>query len=187
MNSQETAKILTVLQVNYPDSFRDMSDLMVKARVKLWHDVFRDDKYEDVNMAVIAFVATDTNRFMPPAGVIKNMLVKIRLTNGIHEDDVVGEIVRAVRNGIYGHREEFEKLSPPARKLVGSAAQLREWAMMDGEVFQSVVVSNLRKSCRVLERREKEQLALPGDVREAMMKITGNIQLPELEDGGAYD
>ena len=64
MNRKEAAQIVTVLQANYPDSFRGMSDRMLQMTIRLWENVFASDDYMDVQAAVMADIATDTKRFM---------------------------------------------------------------------------------------------------------------------------
>ena len=77
----------------------------------------------------------------------------------------------AISNGLYGAGEEFAKLPPLLQRLVGSPAQLGEWARMDSAAVQSVVASNFQRAFRVAQEREDWQKNLPPDVRELIEAV----------------
>lgn len=183
MTKREIAEIITIMQTNYPDDFRNLSDVALNAKIKLWHTQFQDDSYQDVLTAVMAHIASDTNRFMPPVGVIKAMLVKIRQPEELTELEAWELVRRACSNSNYGAKEEFDKLPPVVRRLVGSPNQLREWAMMDSDTLNSVVASNFQRSYKARAASEREYLALPSDVRNAMEQLSGAMRMPELGEG----
>lgn len=107
MNKLEAAQIIALMQSNYPDEFRTMSEDAMKARVNLWAAMFADEPFEQVKMAVAAHMATDTNRFMPPVGVIKNMVVKMSLPEEMTEQEAWGCVAKALRNSAYNSSVEF--------------------------------------------------------------------------------
>ena len=180
MTKKEMAEIIAIMQSNYPDDFRGMSDAAMNGKINLWFMQFRDDDYKEVLAAVMAHIATDTNRFMPPVGVIKAKLTQIRMGDELTELEAWGLVQKALRNGYYGAQEEFDKLPPVVQRLVGSPNQLREWAQMDSEVVSSVVASNFQRSYKVRAKKEQEFLALPSAVRETMGKIAAGMKMPEL-------
>ena len=180
MTKKEMAEIIALMQTNYPDDFRGMSDKVMNGKINLWFMQFRDDDYKEVLAAVMAHIATDTNRFMPPVGVIKAKLTEIRMGDELTELEAWGLVQKALRNGYYGAQEEFDKLPPVVQRLVGSPNQLREWAQMDSEVVSSVVASNFQRSYKVRAKKEQEFLALPSAVRETMGKIAAGMKMPEL-------
>lgn len=183
MTKREIAEIITIMQTNYPDDFRNLSDVALNAKIQLWYTQFQDDSYQDVLTAVMAHIASDTNRFMPPVGVIKAMLVKIRQPEELTELEAWELVRRATSNSNYGAKEEFEKLPPVVRRLVGSPNQLREWAMMDSDTLNSVVASNFQRSYKARAASEREYMALPSDVRNAMDRLAGGMRMPELGEG----
>ena len=180
MTKKEMAEIIALMQTNYPDDFRGMSDKVMNGKINLWFMQFRDDDYKEVLAAVMAHIATDTNRFMPPVGVIKAKLTEIRMGDELTELEAWGLVQKALRNGYYGAQEEFDKLPPVVQRLVGSPNHLREWAQMDSEVVSSVVASNFQRSYKVRAKKEQEFLALPSAVRETMGKIAAGMKMPEL-------
>lgn len=183
MTYDETLAIMSVLKAAYPAFYRDMKRGEAEGIVSLWAAMFADDPAEVVAVAVKAHIASDSKGFPPHIGAIKDAIVKLRTPKQQTEQEAWNLVKAATRNGLYGAAEEFEKLPPVCQKLVGSPSQLREWAMMDSETLNSVVASNFQRSYKVMQAREKEHLALPADVRQAMEQISDGMHMPELTEG----
>lgn len=179
MTKKEMAEIIAMMQTNYPDSFRDMSDKALNGKINLWFMQFRDDEYRDVLAAVMAHIATDTNRFMPPVGVIKAKLTEIRMPEDLTELEAWGYVQKALRNSTYNAGEEFAKLPPVVQRLVGEPMQLQSWACLDDKSL-TVVASNFQRSYKVRAASEREFLALPSAVQQAMTQIADRMKMPEL-------
>lgn len=180
MTKKEMAEIIAIMQTNYPDEFRDKSDKFINAKINLWLMSFRDDDYTEVLAAVMAHINTDTNRFMPPVGVIKAKLVEIRLPEELTPQEAWELVSKATRNSTYNSGEEFAKLPPVVQRLVGSPMQLKEWAAMDTDTLQSVIGSNFQRSYKVRAAKEREFLALPSAVQQTMTQIAAGMKMPEL-------
>ena len=180
MTKKEMAEIITLMQLNYPDSFRDKSDAALNGVINLWLMSFRDDDYKEVMAAVLAHINTDTNRFMPPVGVIKAKLVEIRQPEEMTEIEAWNMVRKAMRVHSWDAKEEFDKLPPVLQRLVGSPSQLQEWAQMDTDAVASVVASNFQRSYRARAAKEREFLALPSAVQQTMAQIAAGMKMPEL-------
>ena len=183
MTRTETLAIMSVLKAAYPNFYKDMKRDEAEGIVGLWTDMFKDDPAEVVAMAVKAHIANDAKGFPPHIGAIKDAIVKLKTSDELTEQEAWELVRRACSNSNYGAREEFDKLPPVVRRLVGSPNQLREWAMMDSDTLNSVVASNFQRSYKVRATKEREYLALPSDVRNAMDLLSGGMKMPELSDG----
>ena len=183
MTLNETAKIIAAMQVNYPDTFQGMDQDVVKGMVALWHKCFEAEPYKLVEAAVIGFIQTSNERYMPNIGMIKEEIRKLTAPEGMSANEAWARVSKAISNGIYGYREEYAKLPPVLQKCVGSANQLREWAMMDAETVQSVVASNFQRSYRTVQAREEELSKLPEGYREAMQELAGAMIRPMITEG----
>lgn len=181
MTREETLAIMSVLKAAYPAYYKDMNRAEAERVVGLWTEMFRDDPVEQVALAVKGYIANDLKGFPPHIGAIKNALVKLRTPNEMTELEAWGYVQRAVRNGIYGAQREFDALPPVVQRLVGSPNQLKEWAMMESDVVNSVVASNFQRSYKARAANEREMLALPGDVKAAMAEIAEGFKMPALE------
>ena len=179
MNYDETLAIMAVLKAAYPAYYRDMKRSEAEGIVSLWTEMFKDDPANMVAAAVKAYIASDTKGFPPHIGAIKDAIVKIKTPETMTEQEAWLLVKNATRNGLYGSAEEFKKLPPICQKLVGGPSQLREWAMMDSDTLNSVVASNFQRSYKVMEKREKERLALPSDVRGVIEQISGGFKMLE--------
>lgn len=183
MDKQEAYQILTLLQANYPDSFRGMSKEAANVKVNLWVDMFAEEPFEAVTAAAKAYIATDTGGFMPTIGQLKDMLHRMQLPQQMTQMEAWGLVAKALQNSMYGAAEEFQKLPPAVQRTVGSPAQLKEWALMDAETVQSVVASNFQRSFQVCQKRENDFQKLPGAVKSFVAELAGGMKFEGLPEG----
>lgn len=178
MDRTETLQILSVLKAAYPDFYRNMERRDAEAVVGLWSDMFLDDPVEIVAAAVKALIASDEKQYRPPhIGAVKAYVRKIAHPEEMTEVEAWGLVRKATANGYYGAKEEFEKLPHILQRLVGSPNQLKEWAMMDSNEFQTVVASNFQRSYRAATESEREYQAIPVDVRSIAEILSGKLAL----------
>ena len=177
MTYDETLKIFAVLKANYSNFFKNMSRIDAEAQVSLWAEMFADTPYEMVGLAVKSFIATDVEGYPPNVGRIKQEIRKLTEKEQMTEQEAVSLIMKATRNGLYGAKEEFEKLPPVLQRLVGSPEQLRAWARMPEDELQTVVASNLMRSYKVIAKREEEYQALPSSIKNLLEQASEQMKL----------
>lgn len=166
MTRDDVIKIMSVLRGAYPHFYRDISKQEAYDTINLWTDMFSRDDASIVSAAVKSLIDGDDKGFPPTIGQVK---AKMRLLVGsdeLTEAEAWNLVSKAVKNGLYGAVEEFEKLPPAVKRIVGSPSQLRDWASMDSDTLHSVVASNFQRSYKVVATREKEIAALPDDVKK---------------------
>ena len=166
MTRDDVIKIMSVLRGAYPHFYRDISKQEAYDTINLWTDMFSNDDASIVASAVKSLIDGDDKGFPPTIGQVK---AKMRLLVGsdeLTEAEAWNLVSKAVKNGLYGAVEEFEKLTPAVKRIVGSPSQLRDWASMDSDTLHSVVASNFQRSYKVVATREKEIAALPDDVKK---------------------
>jgi hypothetical protein len=161
---QEAGKIMDVLRTAYPAFYAKQSDEERKTATKLWATMFNDWPLRVVGGAVKAFIATDTRGYPPNIGVIMAKCREITEPEGMDEAQAWALVKKALRNGIYGSREEFAKLPPEVQRVVHDPAQLKAWAM-DEDFNEGVESSNFKRAFRTMQEREREFMALPSDVQ----------------------
>ena len=169
MTRDEAYRILRVLQANYADTFKDMSDDAISATVDLWQASFTEP-YNVVANAVVAYMTSDNGSFMPKVGQIKQAIYKQE--NTMTEAEAWGLVSRACENGYYGYKEEFEKLPPMVQKAVGTAHRLKEWSIVPASEFQTVVASNFQRAYRAMMQREEEDKRIPPNVKAFLTKVS---------------
>lgn len=177
MTLEETLKVFSVLKANYPNFFKNISRIDAEAQVSLWCEMFQDTPYELVGAAIKSYIATNTTDYPPNVGKIKDQIRKLTKKDEMSEQEAVNLILKACSNSSYHSQEEFNKLPPILQKLVGSPNQLREWAVMDRDVVNSVVSSNLMRSYRVMAERERQQQALPNSLKGIISESTQRLMI----------
>ena len=192
MNRAETIAVMAVLKVAYPAYYHGKSEAELQAAISLWQEMFSDDDARVVTAAVKTFIATDEKGFPPHIGAIKNQISKLLAKDTISEQQAWNLVMRAVANGYYNAREEFNRLPVSVQRILGSPETIREWGRMEESELNTVVASNFMRSYRALNEREKYENAVPQEVRD-MVSASGVKTLNGAEAGlevynsGRYD
>ena len=159
MNVEETKQILRKLRVNYPNSYQKLSDEDTFELVDLWHLSFKDIPAETVAAAVFAYMNTNTSKFAPNIGEIKELIREMTTPNEMTEQEAFNLVKKAM--SYYHAEKKFAELPPVLQKLVGSPQQLRDWALMNTEDINTVVASNFMRSYRMRVKSERDYQMLP--------------------------
>ena len=164
MERNDVLKIMAVLRGAYPQFYRGITRVEAEDTVNLWVDMFGNDDPALVAAAVKSVIEGDEKGFPPTIGQVK---AKMRLLTGkaeTTEQEAWNMVAAAIKNGLYGADEEFEKFPPEIRRIVGSPSALREWARMDTDTVHSVIASNFQRSYRAVAAKAAERAKLPPDV-----------------------
>lgn len=184
MDKTETLKVLAALRGAYPNFYRGISKTEAEDTVNLWLYIFGRYPYQLVGAAVKSFIEADEKGFPPVPGQIAAKIRLITEPERKGEAEAWAKVAAAIKNGIYGYREEFEKLPPISQRIVGCPEQLRDWSMMGSDLIHSVVASNFQRAYRTASAREVELSKLPEDVKRLLGSASGNMVL---EDGKRMD
>lgn len=176
MTVNEVASILEYIHACYPDRWRNVNE---RNMIKAWSDQFAGCDPDLVQAAVKAYVATDSEGYVPGPGQIKAQMVKLQTLDAPTPNEVWSHIRAAISNSGYHASEEFEKLSPVEQRLVGSPRQLYDWGQMDVERLDTVVASNIQRAYRTEQERHSYMMALPPVVKERLEQLTEHLRLPQ--------
>ena len=164
MTLSEISKIMTAIEVAYPQFYKGKSESERTSALKLWHYQFASDPYELVEIA--AFKLIGEMHFPPTIADVRERINEIIMPECNTGIELWEELVKAVRNSGYYSDTEFEKLSPLVKKWVKSPATLREFGMMESAVFQTVTRGQFLKSIEILMRRERETATMLPSVKQ---------------------
>ena len=139
--------------------------------VNTWFLMLSDYPYQQVQMALKAYIATDTSGFAPSIGQIIDKMQMINSHAEQNEMEAWSLVSKALRNGNYKSKEEFEKLPDLVKEAVGSPENIHNWAQSDINSVESVIQSNFIKSYRLVVNRQKEIQKLPKEIKDM---ISGN-------------
>ena len=174
MTRSETGDMLATLCIYYPNNKLEVNEITINA----WWAILHDREYGEIIKAVKAFVSNDDRGFFPAPGQILNQLAKLKSpANGMSETEAWRLVERACSNGIYGYKEEFEKLPPIIQRIVGDSRQLFDWSILPSDELKTVVASNFMRSYRARIQYEREYEMLPNDVK----KFAQTFSAPELQ------
>lgn len=182
MDGRDVARLLTVLEAEYPNSFSRMNDEQRSLKQELWAKEFKNDDSVLVYAAVKALMWSG-REFAPNSGQIRDKMCEMMESNVLDEQQAWALVSKACSNGSYGYKKEFEKLPPEVQRAVGRPEQLRDWAAMDVDTVQSVVASNFMRSYRSGMVREKEMARIPQDVKNLIGNISEKMKLEGKNEG----
>jgi hypothetical protein len=155
MTFEETARLFALLEANYTDNVARWSKEVKKNKIMLWQGAFSEIDYPIVEKAVKNYMMNDNKSFFPEIGMI-NILIKDSLyPDMMTEQEATNTIMAALSDGYYNSRKAFNSLDPILQRLVGSPEQIKAWSLMEIDTVQSVIMSNVSRSYRVLAEKEK--------------------------------
>ena len=163
MNRKETARILAMITAVYPSFTRDRDPRIL---AEVWQRVFENVPYARVEQALSAFIASDTRGFPPTPGAINAFIVSVKQAGEPTDVEAWGMVYRAVSRGLYNSVEEFEKLPPIIRRIIGSPGQIREWAQLSPSEVSTGIASAFMRTYRARQELERELAFLSGPAAE---------------------
>ena len=153
MTREETKMILEVIDNVYPN-WHPKDPVMT---VNVWSTLFKNFEYKDVGEALRRYMMGDKNGFAPVPGQLIDILYATEDEQDYSDMSAWSMVRKAISNGGYNSKEEFEKLPPLVRRAVGNSDNIRNWAMMDVDSVESVVQSNFLRSYRAILSKAQER------------------------------
>lgn len=175
MTERETAMILASMQAAYPTYKPPQKEIAVKT----WHMALEDYPYEQVSEALKIYIRTNTTGFAPSPGQLIDKIFIAEDYAELPETTAWGMVSDALKNGIYGYQEEFQRLPETVKKAVGGAENIRRWAMMDTDAVESVIQSNFMRTYRSVLETKKEMRRMPENVKRLVMETARRIEAHE--------
>ena len=169
MTNDDTAKILTLIQAEYPHSFNSLTDEQMALKLELWQREFRNDPLELVYTAVRMLFESGM-QFAPNIGDVRKKMQMITARPEMTEQEAWALVSKATRNSAYHSEQEFKKLPPEVQQAVGTPEQLKAWAIIDADTVESVVASNFMRSFKAISDRRKELSLYPQALRDTINK-----------------
>lgn len=174
MTSDETMKILAIVQATFPTW--KVADADKEFTLKAWHTVLSDYPYEQIAYALKAYIKSDNRGFAPSPGQLINMLVNFAEESAPEEGKAWAMVYKAICNGAYNAKSEFEALPAEIQKAVGCHEQIRTWAT-DSEFNEGVTASNFKRAYRQILERKKEEMRLGPKLVHVLEGIGNNLAL----------
>lgn len=164
MTRDETKKIIRIIADSYPN----YKPIDISETIDVWCMMLEDYTYQQVAVALKAYILSDTSGFAPSIGALVDKIHGMSKPNELNEMEAWSLVSKAIRNGYYGAEEEFAKLPETVQKAVGNPANLRAWAHTDEQSIENVVQSNFMRTYRSVVKNQHEQEKIPDSLRIAM-------------------
>lgn len=177
MTREETVKIIRIMSDCYPN----YKPNNLSETVDVWQMMLDEYSYNQVSIALKAYVTSDTSGFAPSVGEI---VAKIQLVSQPQELDGMaawGLVSKALRNGTYGAVEEFNKLPPLVRQAVGIPDNLKNWATSDYQTIETVIQSNFLRTYETVVKRANEINRMPDNIKSLIEKTNVNSYKAQIE------
>ena len=121
MEREQVRKVLSILRLNYPQSFRDYNNETAGLFLDMWAEAFRNDSAEAVVNAVKAIIYSDPREFAPNIAQVKQKMMALSGIGTKAPEDVWTE-VRATLRALPSDRPDevlqyWEKLPDSVRRI----------------------------------------------------------------------
>lgn len=177
MTREETVKIIRIMCDCYPN----YKPNNLSETVDVWNMMLKDCIYEQVSVALKAYIRSDTSGFAPSIGQLIGKIQTISQPQELDGMTAWGLVSKALRNGYYGAVEEFNKLPPLVRQAVGMPDNLRNWATSDYQAIETVIQSNFLKNYRTVVARSEELKCMPPEIKSLIDKTNENSYKAQIE------
>lgn len=177
MTVQETAKIMAVFKAAYPRYYANIDVEEAKRTINLWASMLADYSYETVSNAAKALIVS--SKFPPTIAEVIEKTQLLTKEPELTEGEAWSMVRKAICNGIYGYKEEYEKLPDKVKAAIGNPMMIHEWAKVSADELNTVVASNFMRSFRSNIKNKQEYENLPQSVKKFINKISE--KMPKLE------
>lgn len=142
LNYEETRNILTILKINYPQSFKGYTAETGQAFLNLWAEAFAHEPVELVIKAIKSIIYTDPREFAPNIAQVKLKVGEMVNGDTATPEEAWSMVITAARKAIPGDYENqkalWEALPPVARQLLDPAdlATIGMKSVQDNDNYQ---------------------------------------------------
>jgi len=158
MTRHETIEMLKEISVIYPSFAAKTQD--PEKIVQVWQRALEGFSAPVIREALTIYFRTERKGFPPTPGALIGLVQDQLELYGPSENEVWGMVVKAVSRGIYNAAGAFDSLPEEVRRIIGSPAQIHDWAMMDAQSLHTTIGVNFRRTWRETQERRRN-LGLP--------------------------
>lgn len=175
MKREETVKIIRIMCDCYPN----YKPNNLTETVDVWNMMLSDYTYEQISVALKAYILSDTNGFAPGIGQLVDRVNSFSQPQELNELEAWSLVYKAIRNSGYNSEYEFSLLPDMVRKAVGTPNQLRTWAM-DENFNEQVVSSHFIRCYRSEVAKDKDFRKMPANI-QSLISNNSKAQIDKVE------
>lgn len=175
MKREETVKIIRIICDCYPN----YKPNNLTETVDVWNMMLSDYTYEQISLALKAYILADTNGFAPSIGQLVDRVNAFSHPQELNELEAWSLVCKAIRNSGYNSEYEFSVLPELVRKAVGTPNHLRTWAM-DENFNEQVVGSHFIRCYRSEVARDRDFRKMPANI-QSLINNNSKAQIDKVE------
>lgn len=170
MTRDEVIKLLTLIKASYPVWAKELKQQDASTMIMLWSDLF--EEYDFTIMQVSLKSHLLTSKWPPSVAELVEKYMMLTQPQKMSEGEAWAMVRKAISNGMYGAREEFERLPKDIQIVLREPATLKNWSQVELEEVDTVIASNFMRSYKEVRKRESDYNALPSDIKAMISGIT---------------
>ena len=173
MTPVEVKKLLMAIDATYPNFKVENPE----STAAVWADILDDQNANEIFAAFKVYARTDKSGFAPSPGVLIQTAYELthKAETGASEGEAWAVVMRAIKRGIDNSEADFEAFPPAIKRAVGTAAQIRRWAMSE-DFNESVESSNFKRTYRAMLEREKNEALIPANVKALTQGVAARLE-----------
>ena len=175
LKREETVKIIRIICDCYPN----YKPNNLTETVDVWNMMLSDYTYEQISLALKAYILADTNGFAPSIGQLVDRVNTFSHPQELNELEAWSLVYKAIRNSSYNSEYEFSILPEIVRKAVGTPNQLRTWAK-DENFNEQVVSSHFIRCYRSEVAKDKDFRKMPANI-QSLINNNSKAQIDKVE------
>ena len=175
MKREETVKIIRIMCDCYPN----YKPNNLTETVDVWNMMLSDYTYEQISLALKAYILADTNGFAPSIGQLVDRVNSFSQPQELNELEAWSLVYKAIRNSGYNSEYEFSMLPDMVRKAVVTPNQLRTWAK-DENFNEQVVSSHFIRCYRSEVAKDKDFRKMPANI-QSLINNNSKAQIDKVE------
>jgi hypothetical protein len=176
MNQNDVLKIVSILEVSYPQHYTKLTQEQLQNQIMLWSELWKDTDANVIANAVKTIISTDTNPFPPTIGQINSKAYDLTHKPSLTEQEIVKCIKEATKHSLYYSKREYSNLPLEAQALC-SPSQLQSWANIDEREVDTVIMSLVTRGYQKRVEVNKQNDMTPNSVKVAISGIVENMKI----------
>ena len=175
MNNQETVELITILASNY-DNIANKDKIQKKVMVETWFRCLEDLEYSNVLKATMKAIIESS--YPPTINEIRKNAIEMSEPNSKKTAiEAWNEAYDMICNGTYMTEEKFNLASPEVRKFFGNVRQVKELALTDISVVNTVTKGQFLKQYEIIVNSENNQKILPSKIPDYINLLSTKMNM----------
>ena len=168
-------KLLAILQISYPSTYRNMDQEEKRQTLSLYYDMFCEFPTPIIVQALKNYIKV--NQYPPTIAGLQEQIDMI--ANKETPAELWNLVKKAICRSSYNSLEEFEKLPPSCQKWAGSHMTLKELSQVDIDNLNTVTRGQFLKTIESIRQKDIVQTMLPDNLRSEIAQLTSKMKMIE--------